>query len=341
MKSGLTLVLLLISAIVFCQDKNYYKNTTLHFDFDRIETQHYNAPALNPTRNTYGLRIGALTDVTSTPNFHLDFRLGYRFVNDYAHPKGITHFGADPLADSISFNYYGAYTGIGFNIGRRHLWENVLIIGGGVIRKPKFSISSGEMEMGVQSGYKYISPQGITFRAGISANFARNGFFSSMYSGYLGLGYTFQKTQGIVEKGNNTLEKGYFNINVSSYIGSITLDLVGFNFRFDHLIYNSSHVDLGYGISARTGLEYDEGATYSASFSFIGLFGQKPGKFEFTIGPNFPYEEITSGYLSWYEAIHVGIGLRYVSKNSPITLRLGSSTTSILHAGLGIKFPNR
>ncbi len=339
MRQSLFLTLLTIFTYSFGQEKEFYKNTILFGQGDLIKTEYYNGAKDEPLRETNGFSLGASTGLIATPNFQLDLKLGYRYIKDYAHPDAVGFSKSNPAADHVFFDYHGGWTGLGFNLGRRHLWESSLIIGGGLMKKPSFSLSLGELEMGLQTGYKYITPFGLVLRAGVYGNFARNTFFTKMYTGYVGLGYAFQKSQGVVtDKEQHPKQDPYFNINISGYIGNLTSDFVGVNLRFDHFLYNGYSVDLGYGVSTRVGLDFDEEINFSASASFIALFGKSSSKFEFSLGPNFPFEEINTNFLAWYEAIHLGLGYRFVPKEFPLTLRMGSATTSIIHFGVGYKF---
>lgn len=119
----------------------------------------------------------------------------------------------------------------------------------------------------------------------------------------------------------------------------MTLDILGANLRFDHFLHNGEYVDLGYGLSGRAGLNFD-GAGFSASASFVALFGRISSKFEFTLGPNLPLGGYSWDSSLWYEKLHLGLGYRYVPDGSPLTLRVGLATTGILHLGVGLKFPN-
>ncbi len=321
------------------QEKEYFNYTTLSAQYDVFSVDHYNSPNLNPTRETFGFSFLATTGIVASPNFLLAVKLGYRYVNNYAHPEAVFNFLDMPESDLLFFNYNGGYAGLGFNLGRRHLWESSLIIGGGLMKKPGFAISNAEMEFGLQTGYKYIAPRGLMLRFGVASNYGRNGFFSFAYSAYAGLGYAFQHSKQTVKKEyKKERANPYFNISVNGYIGSLTLEFVGAQLRADHFLFNGPNVDLGYSVAFNAGLDFDGDRLYSASAAFVGLFGAQESKLEFAIGPNFPLGDMNNNFLAWYERVHLGVGLRFVPEDIPLTIRIGSATTSILYVGIGVRF---
>lgn len=339
MKLSIFSYCLLFSFFSIAQQKEFYRNTTFFGNYHHVVTEHFSSPNGNPLRETFGFSAGVEHDFVVAPAFHLDVKLGYRFVNEYAEasPGFVFQYNSD---DNVLSNYHGAFTGLGFNFGRRHLWESALIIGGGVKKAPNYSNASAEMELGLQTGYKYIARNGLTFKTGVSVNFARNGFFSRMYTGYFGLGYTIQKSQGFVQSERDKIgekEKPYFAINATGYLGSLTLELIGAKIEFEHFVFNGPKVDLGYGLTAGVGGIYDEGESFSLTPKFIGLFGGGDNKLEFSIGPHIPFIYIKSPLLSWYELIHAGIGWRFTPKDIPIILRIGSATTSMLYGSIGFR----
>jgi hypothetical protein len=133
----------------------------------------------------------------------------------------------------------------------------------------------------------------------------------------------------------------YFNVNLNPYILNSSYDLIGLEARIDHLFHNTAQMDYGYGISGRAGAEYDSDTKYSWSVYLLGLYGQKANKFEISMGLNVPYTNMQKGYEQDFEFVHFGIGYRYVSDDSPFTMRIGIASTAFLNAGLGFKFPNR
>lgn len=337
MRSIIILILLCSTSLIcLSQDKFFSKNTIVYGEIDLIRLEHYNAPKLNPKRETIGFRIGVVKDILATPNLRLDVKVGYRRIIDYANPQAIK---SSQIATNDYYHYNGANAGLGMNIGMNHSWESSILIGGGFLKKSQGQNSLGEMELGLQTGYMYISEKGLVFRTGGAVNFVRNGSFSNMFSGYLGFGYALQRKRIKIEESlNGPMEKGqpYFNVNASLYTGNLSLDIFGVNLRADHFVYNGRYADLGYGLSARIGANFDSNKK-SFSASFVSLLGERNNKFEFSVGLNAPLE--SDKYTVW-EFIHVGLGYRYVSADSPITFRIGTATTSILHFGIGVKFPN-
>lgn len=342
MKNAVLILAMLTGYLAIGQEKEFYKNTVLHAQYDHIVVNNYNAPELEPQRETIGFLLGGSTDILATPNFQLDVRLGYRFVSAYAHPNAISFYNQNPEeSDDIFYNYHGGRTGLGFNIGQRHVWESAIIVGGGVMKKPGTGLSSSEMEMGFQTGYKYIGTGGLVIRTGLSSNLARNGFFSPMYSGYLGVGYAFQKTEGIYTPGKRKKELPYVNVSLIGYIGSVNTDLIGGKIRVDHFLHNGQYADIGYGVSLQGGLDLYGDRIYSVSPSFIGLFGANENRLEFSIGPNIPFGDISYDYLEGFQFVHLGLGYRLVPDEAPITIKMGTSTTSILHFGVGWRFSRK
>lgn len=336
MRTIISILLFSTSLICFGQDQFFSKNTIVYGEIDLIQMEHYNSPKWNPKRETIGFRLGASRDLMAAPNYRIDAKMGYRRVVDYAHSKAATFSYQEN--NSSYFNYNGFYTGVGINVGRNHSWESSIIIGGGLLKQPQSLSSLGEMEMGVQTGYMYVSKNKLVLRSGFSASFARNGFFSNMYSAYFGLGYALQRKETKIEEKVDALKekrRPYFNVNGSLYIGNLSVDIAGINLRVDHFVYNGKYADIGYGLSARAGVNLDTKGQ-SVSASFISLFGEKNNKFEFSAGINMPFETY---YPSGWEFVHIGFGYRYLSEDSPITFRVGTATTSILHVGVGLKFP--
>ena len=324
--------LALFSYIGYGQERSVIKYNTVFTQVDLILANNYNKPTKKPKYYTTGFSIGLDFGITESYQSNFNWKIGYRYIHNYANYDAIGFSNNAQTIDN-NYNYNGLWTGPSFIIGQKHKWECSIILGGGRMHRKTPKITNGEMEFAVQTGYKFVSKNDFALRLGVSSNFGRNVFFSPLYSGYLSVGYVIKKSNTKVQK--KTKQARYFSISISPYLLSLTLDIIGLDAQFDHFIFNNENINIGYNIAGRRALNFDGDIQTSFNVGLIGLFGSNNHKFELSFGPNFP---INYDYPELYEFVHFGMGYRWISKQEKIIIRLGSSTTSILRFGVGVRF---
>ncbi|MFK8044911.1 MAG: hypothetical protein AB8B72_05410 [Crocinitomicaceae bacterium] len=332
MKTIVFVFFLNVPFFIIAQQKEYYQNTTVFAEGDFIRAQTYNNPESNPQNDSYGIFVGISSDAFATPRFHLNLLGGYRFVQDYANFEVIDR--STLMLIESDFVYHGVTFGLGMAYGRKHLWETTGFIGTGTMYATNGLLKRREIDVGIETGYKYISPIGYTIRVGHRKNIGRNFFESTMKSIYFGFGYTFQKSKGKIADYIPPEEPNYGILTGSAYLFAFTGDIIGLNLRYDYIPINGKKIDLGFGISGQAGVHFYGNLVPSMAFYTLALIGEKSGKLEMSAGVNVPF---TNNSVPM-QYIHAGIGFRLVSKDNPYSFRIGTATTSVFNIGIGCKF---
>lgn len=273
-----------------------------------------------------GLSFSIGLGIVKTENTQLNFRIGYRYQNLMTRNYGF--FGpVSPTFDRSSFN--GGVLGFEFVAGKKHQFHAATLFDIGGIVDHGFSGSFNP-----RIGYQYKSDKNFYIKAGAQAFLGRRSHtgFSAGY--FVGIGGYIPSIKPLYVNKPRLVKNekvGYFAIQSNFMFGSSGYMVMGANVQFDHLLYTSDAIDLGYSVGTSIGFVDDYFQSVRAAF--IMLVGRGQVQFEYSLGPNFVVTDFNSS--SPFDFVHTGIAFRVTGNRIPAFVRVGASTTAWVHIGTG------
>ncbi len=355
MKYFFYIVPLLFSIQIFGQEKiTIKKNISFYLKGNLYKSSYYQRVDFGgaqiidyPEYKSFGYNIGVNFDLISLSKFHFGWNFSYRYINlfgYYIFDNYITVYNGPNyrIKREKKIKYIGLETGPYLSFGNIHNLEMGINLGVGrfsdVNKKEYtgisyFGLSANEICPNI--GYKYAGDKGLFIRIGGFYDFGRSKKIP-LYGGYLSVGYSLISKKVIAKPQKE--KKTFITISTLGYLFDLQENIIGVGLQFDHFLYNTNMVNIGYSIVNRIGTGFWGSTPYNISTNLIILYGDNPNiKFESSIGPNLPVLNIKES--QFYRFIHFAVGVRYT--DDFFVLRFGTSTSGILTGSVGIKIGNK
>jgi len=334
MKFLITILFLISSHFGFVQTIN--KHHTFNFEGSSFLSNPYlNLTGYKSdelTKKLFGLEFNTCFDVATTLNFNFSWTFAFQTFNT---KKEFS----DSLSQYFTHNLKKFRTGPSFYFGNINQFELGFNMSFGRLKtNVQYSISNHNLITGIGEanlniGYRHFFNKGLVFRTGILLNkgYTKKSVYN-LNGMYLSLGYDFKSTIAYKPKEKY---KQFIVLSGMGYLFDFQKNVIGIGIIFDHFLYNTQTINLGYSLMLRAGTGiFTISIPFNSTISGVLLVGNpKNHKLEIDFGVNLPLNHNYNS-IKTYNLINFGLGYRFIDDD--ISFKIGTSTTGILNLGLGI-----